>query len=464
VDVLLHALACDGSLRARLAGDGPDRDRLESMAGELGVAERVEILGALDPDDLPRFYRSVDVLAVPSLTTTSWVEQFGRVALEAMACGTPVVVSDSGALPEVVGEAAVVVAEGSAHELAKALVEVCRDAELAGRLRSAGLARASASSWPRVAEEHERLLLAATHRSPRDTPGDRPLEAIIVAYGQPAMLQAALEPLRHVTVTVVDNSSSPHVRAVAEAADARYVDPGRNGGFAAGVNAGLRRVAPDADVLLVNPDARIDRAAVETLRAALHADPGLASVGPVQVDDHGIESRVDWPFPTPFRTWMEAVGLGRFLPSEFVTGSLLLLRREALDQVGGFDDERFFLYAEETDWARRATLLGWRHALVRGARAVHVGAATSSDHDRRERHFHAGQETYLRKHYGAMGWQVSRAGRVAGFAARAALLRGERGRASRDRLRLYLAGPRRSEVRPADSVPKTPAMGGQWPA
>ncbi len=92
---------------------------------------------------------------------------------------------------------------------------------------------------------------------------------------------------------------------------------------------------------------------------------------------------------------------------------MLLLRAEALDQVGGFD-ERFFLYAEETDWAYRAHLLGWRHAAVPDVHAVHVGAATSTDDRRREAHFHASQERYFRKHFGAAGWQAARAAVVGG--------------------------------------------------
>ncbi len=451
-NVLLRALALDTTLTARICGDGPERPALDGLAETLGVADRVELLGALEPERLPDFYRSLDVLAVPSLTTTSWVEQFGRVALEAMACGIPVVVSDSGALPEVVGDAALVVPEGQPADLAKALVEVGRDTDLAGQLRRAGLARAEETAWDRVAREHERLLLSAAHQAAPDAQADRALEVVVVAYGQPDLLRASLEPLRDLSVTVVDNSSSDQVRAVANAARARYVDPGRNGGFGAGVNAALAHVDPTADVLLVNPDAIVQPADIETLRQALHADRQLASVGPVQGDVDGRESRVFWPFPSPVATWVDAAGLGRFRRARYVIGSVLLLRREALDQVGGFDDERFFLYAEETDWAYRATRLGWRHAVVEQARAVHLGAATSTDAQRRETHFHAGQETYLRKHYGTVGWQVSRAGQVAGSAVRALVLRGERGQAASQRMRLYLAGPRRSEVRPADAV------------
>jgi GT2 family glycosyltransferase len=168
-----------------------------------------------------------------------------------------------------------------------------------------------------------------------------------------------------------------------------------------------------------------------------------------------VESRVSWPYPTPAGTWLEAIGLGRVRKNQYVIGSVLLLRREAIDHVGPFDDERFFLYAEETDWARRASLLGWRHAAVPAARALHVGAATSSDPARREGHFHAAQEIYLRKHFGAVGWQVARAGQVAGSALRAVALRGDRATSARRRLRLYVRGPSGAEVRPADSRPLT---------
>jgi GT2 family glycosyltransferase len=180
----------------------------------------------------------------------------------------------------------------------------------------------------------------------------------------------------------------------------------------------------------------------------------VASVAPAQTDEHGHPARVEWPFPTPANAWREAIGLGRRQRgSRFVIGSVLLLRAEALAQLGGLD-ERFFLYAEETDWAYRAHLLGWRHRLAKDVHAVHVGAGTSSDDRRREAHFHASQERYYRKHFGVLGWQATRAAVWAGAMARSLVLPGERGEQARRRAALYRLGPVRveSRLRPASAV------------
>lgn len=450
VTVLLEAIAGDARLTLRLAGGGPSEAELRSAVSDLGIEGRVEFVGFVEQAALPAFYRDLDVLAVPSLPTKSWLEQFGRVAVEAMAAGVPVVASDTGALPDVVGGAGLLVPPGDAAALRDALLAVGTDPGLAATLRAAGQERARACSWESVAQEYVALYTRAVQAPAATAPPGRGLEVIVVAYGSPQMLHEALTPLAgSYPVTVVDNSSLPEVRAVSEAAGARYVDPGYNGGFAAGVNAGLaHRELPDGDVLLLNPDAVVTPESVEELHRALLADPHLASVGPVQVDGDGAPSRVGWPFPSPLATWVEAVGLGRLRDhrADFVIGSVLLLRAEALDQVGGLD-ERFFLYAEETDWAFRATRLGWRHAVVPTAVATHLGGATSADSRRRETHFHASQERYLRKHYGALGWHVARVAQLAGSGARALLVRDARGASARTRFGLYAHGPVRAEAR-----------------
>ncbi|UKJ62249.1 glycosyltransferase [Cellulosimicrobium cellulans] len=456
VDVLLAAVAADDRFDLVVAGEGPDRASLERAARPLG--DRVRFVGALDGDDLVAFYRGLDVLAVPSRETPGWVEQFGRVAVEAMACGVPVVATRTGALPDVVGGAGLLVPPDDPEALRAALVRVLDEDGLADRLRAAGADRAASCSWAEVARRYEDLYATAvsgdatraTPTAPRLASASTPPEVVVVAYGSPAMVRDALAPLAgKYPITVVDNSSLPEIREITELAGGRYLDPGRNGGFAAGVNHALaHRQAPGADVLLLNPDAVVTPEDVETLHRALHASPRVASVGPQQVDDEGTPARVVWPFPSPAATWIEAVGLARLrrtpVDRSFVIGSVLLLDAAAVDELGGLD-ERFFLYAEETDWAYRAVRAGWRHAVVPEARATHLGGATSSDPTRRETHFHASQERYLRKHHGRAGWAIARAGAVLGAAVRSVALTGEGRASARRRLRLYLTGPVRAE-------------------
>jgi GT2 family glycosyltransferase len=276
------------------------------------------------------------------------------------------------------------------------------------------------------------------------------IDVLVVAYGAPDLLDECLGAVgRSFPVTVVDNSSSPEVRAVSERHGAHYLDPGSNLGFAAGVNVGLaHRAAASGDVLLLNPDAVIDGAGVIGLHRMLHSRADLAAVAPEQVDPvDGARARVDWPFPTPWGAWMEAVGAGRFRRGdEFMIGSVLLLREEALAEVGGFD-ERFFLYAEETDWQRRARDLGWRIALCPDVMATHVGAGTGGDSVERDIHFHASTERYVRKHFGATGWWVFRSGVMAGALVRALALPGDRHRRAARQFHLYRSGPLRAESR-----------------
>lgn len=447
VDILIDAVAGDDRLVLRVAGGGPSEQHLRERVITESLSARVTFLGTLPQSALPGFYRGLDVLAVPSLTTPGWLEQFGRVAVEAMACGVPVVASDSGALPDVVGGAGLLVPPGDADALRVALLSVGLDDDLAQSLRAVGVERARSCDWDVVGARYADMYRRASHQSSRQSGlAQRGLEVVVVAYGSPELLRRSLEPLAELPITVVDNSSLPEIRDLCLAMGVRYIDPGRNGGFAAGANAGLaNRQVPDGDVLLLNPDAIVSAQDVRELHRAMLADPRLASVGPVQVNDEGEAARIEWPFPSPAGTWLEALGLGLMRSrTGFVIGSVLLLRAEALAQVGPLD-ERFFLYAEETDWAYRASRLGWRHAVVATAAATHLEAGTSSDETRRQAHFHGSQERYMRKHFGATGWQVARAGEVLGATVRAAVLPGLRGRAARTRLGTYVRGPLRVE-------------------
>jgi len=471
LDVLLRAAATDSRIHLRIAGGGPLAEGLAARVAGLGLTDRVRLVGGLDQDRLPDFYRSLDVLAVPSLTTSGWVEQFGRVAVEAMACGIPVVASDSGALPDLVAGVGLLVPPGDPAALATAVCRIVDEPGAWTAAREQGLARAAECTWTAVAQAQLALYRTAVAgpgkaraatAPPASPVGGRPVEVVVVAFGAPGLLDRALAPLAGLPVTVVDNSSHPQVREVCRVRGVRLLDPGANLGFAAAVNLALAdRLAPGADVLLLNPDAQVEPADLAVLSARLGSEPSLASVAPAQVDESGRPARVGWPFPSPWGHWLDALGLGRLRRrNDYVIGSVLLLRAEALDQVGGFDDG-FFLYAEETDWARRASRLGWRHTVVEQVQATHSGGGTSTDPARREAHFAAGEERYLRKHFGPVGWQVARGALLAGAAARALVRTGERGRVARWRVRSFAVGPVRTErrfgvgpeARLADGVP-----------
>jgi len=140
-----------------IVGDGPERSSIEGLVGRLSLTGRVTIQGYAAHDDLPELYRSFDAVVVPSLETSGWIEQFGRVAVEAMASGCAVVASDSGSLPEVIGTAGVLVPPGDETALVGALKAFRDDPAERQRLGTAGVARAAFFSWPAVAARHASL-------------------------------------------------------------------------------------------------------------------------------------------------------------------------------------------------------------------------------------------------------------------------------------------------------------------
>lgn len=156
---LLRAYAAlPGPLGARHAlvlagGDRAGRPPLEALAARLGVAERVLFAGLVDDRDLPALYAGAAVFVLPSLE-----EGFGLPALEAMACGAPVVVSNCGALPEVVGDAALTVDPEAEAEIAAVLARVLSDAGLARDLAGRGRARATLFAPERTADRVLALL------------------------------------------------------------------------------------------------------------------------------------------------------------------------------------------------------------------------------------------------------------------------------------------------------------------
>ena len=151
----LHAFARlphDACLR--IVGDGPLRGPVEAEVERLGLGDRVSVRPRLPSSHMPGFLRETDVVVLPSVTTPRWREQFGRVLIEAMATGVPVVASDSGEIPRVVGDAGIIVPEGDERALAGALLRLYADPNLRDQLGMRGRERVlERYTHARVAED-----------------------------------------------------------------------------------------------------------------------------------------------------------------------------------------------------------------------------------------------------------------------------------------------------------------------
>lgn len=108
------------NIKLYLVGEGPMEAELRSQVNRLGLEQRVLFIGRKPLQELPSVMNAIDALVLPSLTTTSWKEQFGRVIIEAFACGTAVLGSDSGAIPHVIGNDGWVFKEGDPEAIADA--------------------------------------------------------------------------------------------------------------------------------------------------------------------------------------------------------------------------------------------------------------------------------------------------------------------------------------------------------
>jgi glycosyltransferase involved in cell wall biosynthesis len=136
----------------RIIGDGPDRSNIVRYAEKLG--DIVQFAAALPPAQVAQQLRQIDVLVLPSRTTPVWKEQFGRVLIEAMACGVPVVGADSGAIPEVIGDVGLIFPEDDINALADGLRRLIDSPPLRAELAQRGLARVRAHyTQERIAQQ-----------------------------------------------------------------------------------------------------------------------------------------------------------------------------------------------------------------------------------------------------------------------------------------------------------------------
>jgi GT2 family glycosyltransferase len=171
----------------------------------------------------------------------------------------------------------------------------------------------------------------------------------------------------------------------------------------------------------------------------LRKHPLVAVVGPRLLNADGSLQRSCFRFPSPARAWAENLWVSAAFSSEsrlgdyrqwshdrersvdWVTGACCLVRREAYEQVGGFD-ERFFMYAEETDWQKRMREQGWQIAFTPATQVMHRGGASgASEKSKIDRHFFGSLDRYELKHHGLGGLISLRAAMLVGGSIRAIL-------------------------------------------
>ena len=129
-----------------------DRERLLNLIEQLGLQKEIIFLDYVPEDDLPELYNMAELFVFPS-----FYEGFGLPALEAMACGTPLIASNASSLPEIVGDAGIMVNPKNINGLAETIHKVLTDKELRKKMIRKGLKRASLFSWRTSAEETLRI-------------------------------------------------------------------------------------------------------------------------------------------------------------------------------------------------------------------------------------------------------------------------------------------------------------------
>ncbi|HET7037214.1 MAG TPA: glycosyltransferase family 2 protein [Thermomicrobiaceae bacterium] len=284
------------------------------------------------------------------------------------------------------------------------------------------------------------------------------LSAVIVAWNTRDLLLACLASLEReaaraglaLETIVVDNASTDGTAAAVRAAfpGVRLLAQRENRGFAAASNLGIRATGGRA-VLLLNPDTELQPGSLGALWRALHAMPHVGLVGALLLNPDGSLQSAGYRFPGLAQQVLDFFPLhprlagsrlnGRFSSGDGRTpfavdhplGACMLLRREAIDEVGPLD-EGYFMYSEEIDWCRRLKAAGWTILTAPAARVVHHGGRSTGQVSRAMLvELHRSRARYFRRHnprvLGPSAW-------LARAAARRDPLRAE---ALREAARLY---------------------------
>jgi hypothetical protein len=252
------------------------------------------------------------------------------------------------------------------------------------------------------------------------------LTVCIVNWNARTDLQQALDSVLaadsalNIQIVVVDNASSD---GSAEMVRERFphitlIESPRNSGFAGGYNRAARE-ARGRHLLVLNPDTIVMPGALSTLVRYLDDNEAAGAAGPCLLNPDGSLQFSCRRFPRPMAALFRNTPLAKLAPRnrftreylmsdwdhetgrevDWLSGAAICIRREAWEQVGGFD-EGFFMYAEDIDWCLRAHQRGWRICYVPSARVVHaIGRSSDQRPVHMVIHFHRSMGRFYRKHY-----------------------------------------------------------------
>jgi glycosyltransferase involved in cell wall biosynthesis len=165
LDLLIQAVArLPAHVRLVLIGAGPEQARLCEMTTRLQVSDRVKFVSIVPSTEMPALYTQMDALVLPSRTQSNWKEQFGRVLIEAMACGVPVIGSTCGEIPQVIGDAGLIFAENDVEQLLAQLSRLIQQPALRDDLAVRGRARVLAQfSMQQIADQTVQVYRSIMH-------------------------------------------------------------------------------------------------------------------------------------------------------------------------------------------------------------------------------------------------------------------------------------------------------------
>lgn len=154
LDLMRAVSGLGGDFSLLIVGSGPLKDRIIKIAHRLNISNQVIIQQGCRREDIPKYLSAMDLLVVPSRSTRHWKEQFGRVIIEAWGCLVPVIGSNSGHIPELIGQAGLIFEEGDVLDIRAKIKQIKKNIRLRLQLIERGKIQLRENyTWEKVGEK-----------------------------------------------------------------------------------------------------------------------------------------------------------------------------------------------------------------------------------------------------------------------------------------------------------------------